>query len=101
MPIEKVRKTADNLLTALTTREQAAIQQAQQKFSRAVEEAWQEYQGGNLDIQSKQTLPQSMYLYATRELPQEVAWLRRWSTVEREISNFLKTVNRITPSHKK
>jgi len=101
MPIEKVRKTANNLLTALSTHEQTTIEQAQKQFSRAVEEAWREYQAGNLDTYGRQTLPRSLYLYATRELPQEVTYLRRWSMVEREINKFLRTVSLIKPTRKK
>lgn len=96
MRLEKIRETATLLLAALETREQRVIQTAQQNFSEAVEEAWLAYQKG--DIQTRvgaQALPRSMYLYATRELPQEVTHLRRWSTVGREITNFLRTVDLI------
>jgi hypothetical protein len=93
MHLEKIRETASLLLTALDTREQRAIQEAQQDFSEAVAEAWQVYQQGDIDTRTGQALPHSMYLYATRELPQEVAHLRRWSTVKREITNFLRTMD--------
>ena len=101
MPIERVQTTANNLLDALSTREQTVIQKAQQEFSQAVEEAWWEYEAGKLDVYGRQTLPRSLYLYATRELPQEVTYLRRWSMVEREIRKFLRTVKLIRPTRKK
>lgn len=96
MPLQKIQKTAGLLLEALNSREQRAIEQAQRNFSQAVEEGWRAYQQGRLNIRSGQTLPRSMYLYATRELPQEVAHLRRWSTVAREINNFMRTVKLIS-----
>ena len=94
MYLEKIRETAGLLLAALDTREQRVIQAAQQNFSTAVEAAWQAYQHGRIETRlQEQALPRSMYLYATRELPQEVTHLRRWSTVEREITNFLRTMD--------
>jgi hypothetical protein len=96
MRLQKIRESAGLLLAALDTREQQIIQEAQENFSEAVEEAWQSYQKGDIETQvGGQALPRSMYLYATRELPQEVVHLRRWSTVERELTSFVRTMDRI------
>lgn len=96
MVLERVHETAGLLLAALDTRELRMIQTAQQNFSQAVEAAWQAYQKGQIDTRVKgQALPRTMYLYATRELPQEVAYLRRWSTMERELTNFLRMMDLI------
>ncbi len=93
MHLEKIRETADLLLAALDIREQRVIQEAQQNFSGAVAEAWRFYQQGDINTKTGQALPYSMCLYATRELPQEVAHLRRWSTVKHEITNFIRTMD--------
>jgi hypothetical protein len=96
MRLHKIRESAGLLLADLDTREQRVILEAQQNFSKAVEAAWQAYQQGEIETQvSAQTLPRSMYLYATRELPQEVVHLRRWSTVERELTSFVRTMDRV------
>jgi hypothetical protein len=96
MCVQKIRESAGLLLAALDTREQRIIQEAQENFSEAVEEAWQAYQKGEIETQVVgQALPRSMYLYATRELPQEVVYLRRWSTVERELTSFVRTMDRV------
>jgi hypothetical protein len=98
MRLQKIRESAGLLLAALDTREQQIIQEAQENFSEAVEEAWQAYQKGEIETQigvGGQALPRSMYLYATRELPQEVIHLRRWSTVERELTSFVRTMDRV------
>jgi hypothetical protein len=96
MRLHKIRESAGLLLAALDTREQRVILEAQQNFSKAVEAAWQAYQQGEIETQvGAQTLPRSMYLYATRELPQEVVHLRRWSTVERELTSFVRTMDRV------
>jgi len=96
MRLNKVREGAGLLLAALDTREQRIIQEAQENFSKAVEEAWLAYQKGEIKTQvGGQALPRSMYLYATRELPQEVVHLRRWSTVERELTSFVRTMDRV------
>jgi hypothetical protein len=91
MFLEKMRESAEALLAALETNEHQLIQEAQQNFSQAVEAAWRAYERGKIQTKgSRQALPRSMYLYATRELPQEVVHLRRWSTVKREITTFLR-----------
>jgi hypothetical protein len=104
MHLPKIRESAGLLLAALDTREQRTILEAQQNFSKAVEDAWQAYQKGEIETQvgGGQALPRSMYLYATRELPQEVVHLRRWSTVERELASFVRTMDRVlVPSEKR
>jgi len=94
MFLEKVKETADLLLAALDTREEKLIQEAQRNFSQAVEGAWQAYEQGKIQTRARQgTLPRAMYLYATRELPQEVTHLKRWSTMKREITDFLRTMD--------
>ena len=94
MRLKMIRESAGLLLAALDTREQRLIQAAQENFSKAVEEAWQAYQKGEIETRvDGQALPRSMYLYATRELPQEVTHLRRWSTVEREITSFVRLMD--------
>jgi hypothetical protein len=96
MRLQKIRERAGLLLAALDTGEQRLIQVAQENFSKAVEEAWQAYQNGEIETQvGGQALPRSMYLYATRELPQEVIHLRRWSMVEREITGFVRLMDRV------
>jgi len=96
MRLQKIRESAGLLLAALDTKEQRIIQKAQESFSQAVEEAWQAYQKGEIETQiGGQALPRSMYLYATRELPQEVVHLRRWTTVERELTSFVQTMDRV------
>ncbi len=102
MLVEKMRQTAQELMGALDTNELGAIQAAQQQFSLAVEEAWQAYQQGKIQAAGLgEALPRSMYLYATRELPQEVAFWRRWSTVKREITSFLRMIDLVVGSSAK
>jgi hypothetical protein len=96
MRLQKIRESAGLLLAALDTREQRVILEAQQNFSKAVEEAWLAYQKSQIETQvGGQALPRSMYLYATKELPQEVVHLRRWTTVERELTSFVQTMDRV------
>lgn len=94
MLLEKVKETAGRLLAALDTGEEKLIQEAQRDFSQAVEGAWQAYQRGRIQTRTVQaTLPRAMYLYATRELPQEVIYFKRWPTMKREITEFLRAMD--------
>ena len=70
MSLGIMQETMGRLLASLEEGDSAALQAAQEEFSRAVEEAWQAYQGGGIRTQLRgQALPRTMYLFATQERP--------------------------------
>jgi len=98
MLIVKMVETGKRLLAALESKDLEVIQEAAKSFSRAVDDAWQAYQQGEIPTQMRgQAFPRMMYQFATVELPAAIADPQRWPTIAREVRNFVNMIDIVAP----
>ncbi|HFD39392.1 MAG TPA: hypothetical protein ENJ31_06035 [Anaerolineae bacterium] len=91
MVIRHLRDAADALRQALDQEDAKAIQDAQEEFSRAVKEAWQLYENGQLVVEMR-GLPRLMYFWAVDELPERIQDPAQWLSLRRELGHFLRVM---------
>ena len=69
-PLKNIINTLEELILAIET--DGNYNEKQIAFSTAIERAWESYSKGEIDTKVK-ALPRVMYIYATKELPDEIS----------------------------
>lgn len=69
-PLKNIINTLEELILAIETG--GNYNEKQIAFSTAIERAWESYSKGEIDTKVK-ALPRVMYIYATKELPEEIS----------------------------
>jgi len=93
MYIERMVEAGQQLLDALSAKEYVAIQEAANLFSKTVDDAWTAYTRGEIDTKVRgQSLPKTMYHFATIELSAMTSDPQQWQNAARQVRLFLNMV---------
>jgi hypothetical protein len=89
----EVQRALDELLAAVQSKDVGASQQAQVRFSSALDEMWQAHQDGKAQIGAPTTF-QLMRRGVASAFPNKIA-KRKWSELARELDNMQKLLDKV------
>ncbi|GEM_PF-1239031 len=89
MLIQKMHETLDQLLKTIGEGDAQKAKEAQERFTQAVEEAWQSYQEGKITTHVRgKAIPRLIYLYVIHELPKVITDPKRWPEIVKELHSM-------------
>lgn len=94
MHIQRIIATGQELLTAFESNNPQMIQECTQRFSQAVNAAWNAYTQGQIPTAIKgAAVPRTMHQFATVELPALILDPQQWHVAKNQVRLFLNMLN--------